>query len=142
MCPSTLARRVTSASYAAGQSSSVPRSSPMMCSRLDKSWEMMRDLAPPRGPVVRHVVSPEIHLVADPLLDEKRTETSCGVERAGRVLPLALAAHEEERHLRAEPVEVVASEVRDVVNRVVEVNGVAALAAALDADVVDAAHPD
>src|SRR5438552_14500460 len=92
VCPSTLPRRATSASYAAGQSSSVPRSSPTMCSLLDKPWEMMRDLAPPRGPVVRHVVSPEIHFVADALLGEKRTETPRRVEGAGRVLPLALSA--------------------------------------------------
>src|SRR4051795_3839664 len=36
-----------------------------------KPRQMMRDLAPPGGPVVRHVVSPEIHLVPNALLAEK-----------------------------------------------------------------------
>src|SRR4051795_5832271 len=120
--PSTGPRRPTSASNAAGQSSSVPRSRPMTCS--GKARQMMRDLPSPRGPVVRHVMSPEIHLVPDALLGQKRTEALGRLERAGRVLPLALAAHEQHRGVFAQPVEVLAAEVRDVVHRVVEIDRV------------------
>ena len=42
--------------------------------------------------------------------------------------------------MSAEPLEMVAADVRDVVHRVVEVDGIAALAAALHGDVVDAAQ--
>src|SRR2546425_1041656 len=140
VCPSTGPTRETSASNAAGQSSSVPRSKPMTCS--DKARKMMRDLAPPGRPVVRHVVSPQVHLVPDPLLGEQRTEPLRRLQRTGRVLPLALPADEQERRLCGQPAEMIAGEVCDIVHRVVEVDGVAALAPALDGHVVHTAQPD
>src|SRR4051812_20981668 len=102
----------------------------------------MGKLPLPRGPVVRHVVSPEIHLVADALLREKRTEPAGRVERTGGVLPLSLAADEQQRGAAPQPVEMVTAEVRDVIHRIVEVDRFAAVAATLDRDVVDAAHAD
>src|SRR6187200_1802676 len=103
---------------------------------------MMRDLGTPRRPVVRRVVPPEVELVADPLLAEERREASRAVERAGRVLPLPLPRDQEQVDVAAEPVEMVAAEVVDVIARVVEVDGVAALAAGDDRNVVDAALAD
>src|SRR5438067_8753248 len=103
---------------------------------------MMRNLSAPRRPVVRDVVSPEVELVPDPLLREEPGEPSRRLERAGRVLPLALAADEEQADAASEPVEVIAAEVDDVVHRVLEVDGVAALAPAAGRDVVDAAQAD
>src|SRR2546423_15397581 len=102
---------------------------------------MMSDLALPGRPVVRHIVSPEIHLVPDALLAKKRTEALGRLERPGRVLPLALATDENQRCLAAQPVEVIPAEVRDVLHRGVEVNLIAALAAALHGHVVHPAHP-
>src|SRR6185312_8188592 len=102
----------------------------------------MGDLPPPRGPVVRNVVPPHVELVTDALLLEEGREASSRVERTGGVLPLALPAHEQEARLAAEPVEVVALQVRDVVDRVVEVDGVAARAAAEERDVIDAAQAE
>src|SRR5579885_2644358 len=128
--PATGPRRATSASNAAGQSSSVPSSRPITKSLTRASQEprqMMRDLPPPRRPVVRHVVTPQVELVPDPLLREQRREAAGGLERAGRVLPLALAAHEQQRRRTAQPLEMVAVQMHDVVHRVVEVAGLAAL---------------
>src|SRR3954453_8346372 len=86
---------------------------------------------------------PQVHLVADALGLEQRGEAPRGVERAGGVLPLALPAYEQKAQLRAEPVEVVAPEVDDVVHRVVEVRGVAALTPAVPGGwVVVAGHAD
>src|SRR5215210_9214337 len=103
---------------------------------------MMRDLALPRRPVVRDVVAPEIELVANLLRRKQRRESLRRLERTRRVLPLALSAYEEQRHLGAEPAKVVPVEMLDVVDGVVEVNGVSALAPADDRHVVDAAHAD
>src|SRR3954454_3090790 len=139
--PATGPRRETSASKAPGQSSSVPSSSPISRGS-DKAGEMMRDLRAPRRPVVRHVVSPEVELVAKALLAEQPRETLRRVEGAGRVLPLALSAHEQEGRARAQPVDVLALEVLHVVQRVVEVDGVSALAPADDRHVVNTAHAD
>src|SRR5579862_7294945 len=104
--------------------------------------QMMRHLPPPRRPIVRDVVTPKVELVRDALLDEQRREALRRVERARRVLPLALSADENQRGRAPEPVEVVPVEMGDVVHRVVEVDGVAALAATLDAHVIDAAQAD
>src|SRR5215207_7971701 len=104
---------------------------------------MVRELCLPRRPVVRDVVTPEVELVADPLLVQARRERLRRLERAGRVLPLPLAADEQKRHARAQPREMVAAEVRDVVHWVVEVRRLTTLpAAADDGHVVDAAHAD
>src|SRR5438067_13082410 len=108
----------------------------------DKARQMMSDLRAPRRPVVRDVVPPEVELVPDPLRSEQAREPLRRLERARRALPLALAADEEQRYLRAEPVEVVAVAVLDVVQRVVEVDGFPALAPADDRDVVDPARAD
>ena len=48
--------------------------------------QMMRELAPPGRPVVRHVVSPKIDLVANALLAEQRTEPTAS-SRARRSCP-------------------------------------------------------
>ena len=99
---------------------------------------MVHELRAPGRPVVRHVVTPDVELVRDPLLPEERREGVRGVERARRVLPHPLPDHERQPDAAPEPVEVVAVEVRDVVHRVVEVHGLAALAPAGLRDVVDA----
>src|SRR5436305_9764306 len=139
--PATRPSRDTRASNAPGQSSSVPRSKPM--SRVsDKAGEMMRYLRAPRRPAVRNVVPPEVELVADAVLAEQPREPLRRLERARRVLPLPLAADEQKRGARAKPVQVVALQVLHVVERVVEVDRVAALAPPDDGDVVHAAHAD
>src|SRR6476646_11442693 len=147
--PSTGPSRETSASNARGQSSSVPISNPIRCSAIScnpprswEPWQMMRDLASPRRPVVRDVVAPEVDLAGDALLVEQRAEAPRRVERAGRVLPLPLSADEQDRDVIPQPAQVVAAQVRDVVHRVVEVDGIALLAPALNRDVVHAAHAD
>src|SRR3954464_4886092 len=89
---------------------------------------MVGDLRAPRRPVVRDVVAPEIELVADALLAQALGEAQRAVERAGGVLPAALPADEQQAHARPQPVEVVAVEVRHVVDRAVEVRLVPALA--------------
>src|SRR6185436_18232685 len=124
-------RQRTSVSKAAGQSSSVPRSRPIRCVvsgigvlpvlRSAEAGQMVGDLGAPRRPVVRDVVAPEVELVTQILFAEALGETQRALERPRRVLPHALAAHEQEAHARAQPVEVVAVEVRDVVDRAVEV---------------------
>src|SRR4029453_7589642 len=111
--------RPTTAPKARGQSSSVPRRRPMRWS--DKPGKMMRDLRSPRRPVVRHVMSPEVELAADALLAEPLGEAPGRLEGAGRVLPLALPADQDERDARAQPVEMLPVEVADVVHRIVEV---------------------
>src|SRR3954453_14036694 len=128
-------RRAMSVSKAVGQSSSVPRSRPIKCVvsvirsfRSAEAGQVVGDLRAPRGPVVRDVVAPEGELVADALVAQALGEAHRTVERAGRVLPLALPADEEQAHARAQPVEVLAAEVGDVVDRAVEVGLVAARA--------------
>src|SRR5689334_2050981 len=130
--------RLTSASYARGQSSSVPSSNPMTCSTVDlqaaeasaEAWQVMGELGAPRRPVVRDVVTPQVELAADAPLAEQVGHLPGGVQRAGRVLPLALAADQQHGQLPAQPVEVVAVQVGHVVDRVVEVGLLAALAPA------------
>src|SRR3954469_19868322 len=128
-------RRAMRVSKAVGQSSSVPRSRPirwvvsvMRSFRSAEAGQMVRDLRAPRRPVVRDVVAPEVELVADVLVAQAFGETQGAVEGAGRVLPLPLTADEQQAHARAQPLEVVAVEVGDVVDRAVEVRFVAAVA--------------
>src|SRR5438552_14914871 len=99
---------------------------------------MVSELGSPGGPVVRDVVSPEIELVPESLTGEQLRETPRALERAGRVLPLALPTDDQQADAGLQPAEVVAVEMRDVVHRVLEVDGVAPPAAADDRDVVDA----
>src|SRR4051812_23564598 len=137
------ARRAISVSKAADQSSSVPSSSPIRwvgISSSHEAWQMVGDLALPRRPVVRDVVAPQVELVPYALPGEDARESLRALERPGRVLPHALAAHEHEVGLRAQPVQMVAVEVLDVVHRVVEVGLAPALAAAGDRDVIDPGH--
>src|SRR5213593_396841 len=98
--------RSTIASNARGQSSSVPSSSPIRCS--GKARQMMSDLRPPRGPVVRRILAPDVELVADALRREQRGEAVRLLERSGGVLPRAPADDEQQAHARAQPLEVVA----------------------------------
>src|SRR5437899_332836 len=87
----TAPSRRTSASYARGQSSSVPKSNPMMCSTSDISslhnmrsghltgaadgspepWQVVRELGSPRRPVMWHVVTPQVQLVPDTLVSQQ-----------------------------------------------------------------------
>src|SRR4249919_2503889 len=99
---------------------------------------MVSDLPLPCGPVVRRVLSSDVQLVWNPLPREQRCEPVGRVERAGRVLPGAASDDEDEVSPGAEPVEVLAVEMGDVVERVVEVEGVAALTPADAGDVVQA----
>src|SRR3954449_10408346 len=122
----TAPMRSTSDSKTRGQSSSVPSSRPMR--RSDIPGENMSDLALPGRPVVRRVVAPDLEVVRDALLAEEAGEALGRLERAGRVFPGAPADDEDEVHLAAQPVEVVAVELADVGHRVVEVGGVAGLA--------------
>src|SRR5215218_2614664 len=98
-------RRATSASNAVGQSSSVPRRSPIRCS--GKARQMMRDLRAPSGPVVRYVPPPDVELVTDAFLREQRREPPRLVESAGRVLPRALTDDEQQARAGAQPLQVV-----------------------------------
>ena len=91
-------------------------------------WQMMSELRTPRRPIVRDVVPPEVQLVADALLREQGGEALRALQRAGRVLPLALPADEQQADAAAQPLEVVAAGVLEVVDRVVEVRRLAALA--------------
>ena len=74
------------------------------------------------------VVPPEVELVPNPLLAEHPRERLRRLERSGRVLPLALAADEQQRGTGPQPVEVVAVQVRDVVDGVREARRVSPLA--------------
>src|SRR5256885_3352879 len=90
-------------------------------SASDEAWQMMSKLGSPGGPVMRDVVSPEIELVPDSLTGEQLRETPRALERAGRVLPLALPADDQQADAGLQPAEVVAVQMRDVVHRVLEV---------------------
>src|SRR5438552_1346019 len=109
--------RRTSASYARGQSFSVPSSSPMMCStvssRSTQARQVVRELGPPPGPVVRDVVAPQAQLAPDAFVSEQAGHLLRRVQRAGGVLPLALAADQQRREPAAPPAGVLAVEVRD-----------------------------
>src|SRR3954453_10159520 len=88
-------------------------------------------------------MSPQVELATDALGLEQLGEATRADERPGGVLPLALSADEQDADLPAQPVQVVALEVRDVVHRVVEVGGLAALAPAVPGGgVVAAGHAD
>jgi hypothetical protein len=104
---------------------------------------MVRELGLPRRPVVGDVMAPEIELTANFLGAEERRKPAGGVQRAGGVLPLALSADEQEAKPIAQPSEVIALEVGDVVHRVVEVGLGATLAPSVPGSrVVVAGHAD
>src|SRR3954468_6444587 len=93
------AARAISVSNAVDQSSSVPSNSPIRwvgISSSHEAWQMMRDLALPRRPIVRHVVAPQVELVSDSLPREDVRESLRALQRARRVLPHALTAHEQQ----------------------------------------------
>src|SRR3954468_6518409 len=94
---------------------------------------MMGELGSPRRPIVCDVVPPQVQLVADALVAEHAGEALRALQRPGRVLPLALAAHEERADAAAQRVEVVAARMLEVVERAVEVHGLSALAPAVPA---------
>src|SRR5687768_1932594 len=102
----------------------------------------MRQLCAPRRPVVRELGAPGVELAANSLLVQPPGELLRADPRARSVLPLAAADDEHDAQLRAQPLEVVAVQLPDVVHGVVEVDGVAALAPADGGDVVDAALAD
>src|SRR5215207_6166849 len=108
----------------------------------DEPRQVVGELGPPGRPVVGHVVAPQVGLVADALLAQQAVEGLGRLERPGGVLPLALTADQQQRQPAPQPVEVVAAEVGHVIHRAVEVDGVAALAPAELAGVVDAALAD
>src|SRR3954452_11791963 len=88
-------------------------------------------------------MSPQVELATDALRLEQIGEETGADERPGGVLPLALAAHEQDADLPTQPLQVVALEVCDVVHRVVEVGGLAALAPPVPGGrVVAAGHAD
>src|SRR4051794_7278292 len=131
-------RRRISVSNAVGQSSSVPSRRPirwlaevMASSFSAEAGQVVGDLRAPGGPVVRDVVALQVELVADALLGQAPAGQERARQRAGGVLPLALAADQQQADPRAQPLEVVAVEVRDVVDRAVEVALLAALAPAV-----------
>src|SRR5215210_5723178 len=95
---------------------------------LTEAGEVVRQLGAPRRPVVRELGSPDVELVAQTLVAELPRERLGADARARRVLPLAAPDDEQDAEPRPQPVEVVAVQLRDVVRRVVEVDGVATLA--------------
>src|SRR6476660_3974498 len=103
---------------------------------------MVSDLPLPCGPVVRRVLAPDVQLVWNPLAREQRREPLGRLERAGRVLPRAAPDDADEVDPRLQPVEVLTVQVRDVVERVVEVERVAALPPTDAADVVEPGHAE
>src|SRR5207302_4526588 len=113
-----------------GQSSSVPSSRPIRCSRgiSTEPRQMVSELVAPGRPVVDDVVAPQIELVRDALLGEQAGEVLRALESAGRVLPGALAADQQQVDVAPQPLEMVAVQMADVVERLVEVAGLAALA--------------
>src|SRR5512132_2758799 len=108
----------------------------------DEPRQVVGELGPPGGPVVGDVVAPQVGLVGDALLPQQAVEGPGRLEGSGGVLPLALAAEEEQRQAAPQPLEVVAVEVGHIVHRVVEVPGRAAPAPAQPAGVVHAALAD
>ena len=111
--------------------------------RQDEPRQMMRDLARAttasraarRGPTGRPRAGFPSRRAARRSASSRRARRSCPPTGPARTRAAATRC-------RAQPVEVVAVQVGDVVGRVVEVDGVAALAAALDGDVVDAAQAE
>src|SRR5580704_1155456 len=118
---------------AVGQSSSVPSSNPIRClvvkarsllSRtvLAESGHVVGELGAPGRPVVGHVVAPHVQFVLDPLLAQQRVEPPGAVQRPCGVLPLALTHDQQQADLAAQPLQVVAGQLADVVHGVVEVH--------------------
>src|SRR3954452_4746508 len=86
---------------------------------------------------------PQVELAAYGLGLEKGGEATRAVERPGGVLPLALSADQEHADLPAQPIQVVALKVGDVIHWVVEVGGFAAVAPSVPGGrVVVAGHAD
>ena len=126
-------RREASVSNAVGQSSSVPSSIPIRCVGVGHQQK--------RGKVVRNACATKAsrgrcHTPTGPARPgapwiPAAPRHAAGRRRARRSWPpLALAAHQQQAQLLVQPLEVAAAEV-DVVHRVVEVRGVAALAPAV-----------
>src|SRR4051794_17743282 len=104
---------------------------------------MMRELVPPRRPIVRNVVPPQVELAANPLRLEQPGQPARALERSGRVLPLALSAHEQDADVPAQPVQVISLQVCDVIQRIVEEGILASLAPTVAGGwVVVARHAD
>src|SRR6516162_34239 len=78
-----------------------------------------------------HVEAPQVELVPDALAGQQPGEPYGAGQRSSGVLPLALAAYQQQADPAAQPVEVVTVQVTHVVQRVVEVRLGAALAPAL-----------
>ena len=95
--------------------------------------QVVRELAPPPRPVVGHVVSPHVQLVRDVLLGQQPGQRAGAGLGAGGVLPHALPADQPQVHLPAQPVQVLAVQPGDVLDRGVEVERLAALAPAVPA---------
>src|SRR5580698_6354691 len=130
--PGTGPSRLKISVNAVGQSSSVPSSNPIrylvvkagfLLSRtvLAESGHVVGELGTPGRPVVGHVVAPYVQFVLDPLLVQQRGEPPGAVQHPGGVLPLALTADQQQAELAAQPLQVIARQVADVVHGVVEV---------------------
>src|SRR5580698_1975827 len=105
-----------------------------LCPRRPLSAEpgqVMSQLSPPGWPVVRHIGSPQVQFVRNLPPGQQGGEMPGASQRAGRVLPLALAADQQQTDPLPEPVQVLAAQVNDVVDRVVEVGRQAALPPAI-----------
>src|SRR4051812_15065296 len=125
--------RLTSVSNARGQSSSVPSSRPMRWSGMEQyltePGQVVGELALPTGPVVWHVVPPDVEFTAQALRPQRVREPAGARDGAGRVLlPRALPDHQQHRELLLQPLEVRPVEPRDVGERIVEVHRVPAVA--------------
>src|SRR4029077_2583123 len=109
--PSTGPRRRRISVKAVGQSSSVPSRSPILCLvnaylRVSaESRQVMGQLGAPGRPVVRDVIPPQIDFVLDPLVGEQRGKPPGTLQGARGVLPLALAADQQQADLAAQPVQ-------------------------------------
>src|SRR5690349_24340896 len=90
---------------------------------------MMGELLTPPRPVVCYVVPPQIELMRDALLGQQRVGRASRRQRACRVrLPVTLTYREQDEQPAAQPVEMFTRQVGQVVDRIVEVRRVAALA--------------
>ena len=98
---------------------------------LTEFAQIIRKHLSPPDPVVGDVVAPDVQLVRDVLLREQARQLAGAGLRPGGVLPHALAAHEREVDVMAQPGQVVAVQVRDVRGGVLEIQRVALLAPAV-----------
>src|SRR6185503_10996772 len=87
---------------------------------LAEPRQVMGDLPAPPGPVVRYVVPPEVEVMGDALRLEYGGGRASRRQRAGGVgLPVPLTDREHDEDPVAQPLQVVALEVGQVVGRVV-----------------------